>query len=733
MNNSLEQELEYFNKIMEFIHQQLQILYKKQIEIRGEVKKEREYMWDGGKRHSIKDFDDIIELGLHDQNVTLIENKYLQNESEINKLEIQKKSPYFGRFDFLDKYTLEHNTIYLGAYSLMDSELIVDWRAPICSAYYDLDLGDGYYEVNSERTEINVTLKRQYKIIDGKFVYMYDTDSLMYDNILGEVLSKKTNNKLRVIVNSIQKEQNKAIRSSSKHNVLIYGLAGSGKTSVGLHRLAYVLYCNRGKIKSEDIVILSNNTIFNSYISNILPELGENPATYMIFYELLISLLPKGMGVESYYDQLKAIENNPLSERVKLIKIKYSYDLIQFFIKYFSSFSFIIPEVKYKEDIIVSPMDIENKLQKMYFSNFRAKIEIIHEIIKVNVEEYFFNYKDKIMEDIVNDSLEYISIDEIEFLYKKAKFEYAHGAIERFGFLNKINQAEQLTEILKLYSKERNYNYDLQMSVEKGFARGKLLYEDSLLYLLVCILMGEVKTFTNVLHVLIDESQDFNLLQMYIIKSLFPKSIVTLLADVYQAANNVTTIQSYEDFKLIFGKDMKEILLPNCYRSSSDINALAFNVLKKYDAGVEGKYSYFNREFKKPKLIITENIIEVTMKILKELNEYNLVGIVVSDEKEATKLKKSIGNTIDIQLLTKPSDELKSKIVIIPLLLSKGLEFDAVLLINSFKNNENRSHAYQRLYLGFTRALHELFIIEEQQISSDFEDCMQYIDKVEIE
>ncbi len=728
MNNNLEQELEYFNMVMSVINQQLEEKYVKRAQIKEAVKKDRAEMWERGKRHAIKDFDDVIQISLLNQTVEHIENKFMQNENDIYKLEIQKKSPYFGRFDYLDKGSIEPNMIYIGPFSLMDSELIVDWRAPICSVYYDSDLGKGYYEVNSRRIDIDVILKRQYRIVDGKFVYMYDTDSIMYDSILGEVLSKKTNNKLRVIVSSIQKEQNKAIRSSSKHNVLIYGLAGSGKTSVGLHRLAYVLYCNRGKIKSEDIVVLSNNTIFNSYISSILPELGEKPATYMIFFDLLTSLLPKNIKVESYYNQLKAIESNPSSERSRYIKIKYSYDLIQFFINYFTSYSFIIPELKYKDDIIVSPKDIESKLQNMYLSSFKAHIDIIYEIIRVNTEEYFLYHKDQIMDDIVKESFEYLSIDEVEFQYKKMKFEFIQGTIERFNFLNKINPTEQFFEVLKKYTKEKNISYDLLLGVEERFSKRKLYYEDSLLYLLVCILMGEARIYNNVMHVLIDESQDYNLLQMYIIKSLFPKSSFTLLADVCQAINDITTIQSYEDFKLIFGNDMKEMLLPNCYRSSSDINVLAFNVLKKCDANINETYSYFNREFKKPKLIITENTIEATSKIIDELSSYNLIGVIVPNEKEAINLKKSLGNSMDIQLLTKASDELKSKIVIIPLMLSKGLEFDAVILINSFKDNATRNRACQRLYLGFTRALHELYIIEEQQIPSDFEDCTQYLD-----
>ena len=191
----------------------------------------------------------------------------------------------------------------------------------MASMFYQFDLGPAWYEVHDSRNEVELTGKRQYRIEEGRFLSAYDTDSSMYDQILGEVLSGHTDHKLKVIISSIQKEQNLAIRSDTKKSCLIYGLAGSGKTSIGLHRLAYLLYQNRDTIKAENILILSNNNIFGSYISTILPDLGEKAAETKVFAQLLEASIEDGIDMEDYYTQLKRLEDGYTSERIKWIQV----------------------------------------------------------------------------------------------------------------------------------------------------------------------------------------------------------------------------------------------------------------------------------------------------------------------------------------------------------------------------------------------------------------------------
>lgn len=269
-------ELAYFSEIETVIDENLEKLYQMHNELKGQLLGVRREMWDDG-RHLIRDFDDVIELTAQDGEVSAAEKQFQQNETEIRRQNRQKLSPYFGRLDYDDNGL--SRTVYIGIYGLRREDshrmLVVDWRAPVASMFYSFDLGPGWFEPPSGRRNVNITLKRQFKIEDGHFRMMYDSDSAMFDEILGDVLSKNTDHSLRVIISSIQKEQNTAIRGDTGRSCLIYGLAGSGKTSVGLHRLAYILYHDRERIKSENILIISNNSIFSSYISTILPDLGE--------------------------------------------------------------------------------------------------------------------------------------------------------------------------------------------------------------------------------------------------------------------------------------------------------------------------------------------------------------------------------------------------------------------------------------------------------------------------
>ncbi|MCI8543591.1 MAG: hypothetical protein HFH95_09790, partial [Lachnospiraceae bacterium] len=246
--NDFQKEAEYFHRVKRIIQNKLEKLRAAKAPLQDRLLNERKEMWEDN-RHLIRDFDDVIFLNTQETAVKSVERQLEWNEIEIQRHEKMEKSPYFGRVDFEDSETGSPDAIYIGIYSLTEEEshevYVVDWRAPIASMFYQFDLGPGWYEVNGYKTEVEITRKRQYKIEDGRLLSVYDTDSSMYDDILGEVLSNDSDHRLKVIIGSIQREQNAAIRSDTRRSCLIYGLAGSGKTSIGLHRLAYLLYHNK--------------------------------------------------------------------------------------------------------------------------------------------------------------------------------------------------------------------------------------------------------------------------------------------------------------------------------------------------------------------------------------------------------------------------------------------------------------------------------------------------------
>lgn len=727
----LQEEMNYLDRVEGIIRHRLKKLHEEKALLKEQVIHRRKEMWDDN-RHLIRDFDDVILLSAQDAEVNLAEDEYGRNEQEIQRLSKMEKSPYFGRLDFEDPTTGDRDTIYIGIYSLTEKEshaiYVVDWRAPISSMFYQFDLGPAWYEVHGNKVEVVVTKKRQYRVEDGRLLHAYDTDSSMYDNILGEVLSGHSDHKLKVIVGSIQKEQNLAIRSDTRRSCLIYGLAGSGKTSIGLHRLAYILYCNRDTIKSENILILSNNSIFASYLSAILPDLGERPAETKVFADLLEAYMDQGMVIEDYYSQLKRLESSYAGERAKGLRILYSPDLIRYCTDYFAAFPFRIPEIRYGEEILLSPESFQDRLDTRKFPSFQARFEMLGQLVKKTVEEFFLLHKDEIYNDLMESHEDILSEKEWNLLYKKTRQTYIESAQEEILRQNRLDPQAQAVKVLSDYLDRTGKGDEIAARLSDSLNRRKLLYEEALFYLFVKVLMGKAAPFPTIRHTVIDESQDYSLLQLSIIKHLLPKSSFTLLGDIYQAVNSLTTIRDYNDYTQVFGPDLAQIRLGKCYRSSGDINALAFELINEAHRPITECYSYFHRTVRKPQYLICKDILSCLVPILEGLGQYHSIAVIVDNDEDALAVKSRLQGHQEAQLILSPDDEMTGRLVIIPLLLAKGLEFDAVILFNCIYSNLGNDRMRQKVYLGCTRALHELYFVERDILPDVLQECRQYLE-----
>ena len=717
-------ENEYFLATEKLIEKKLNELNVNKENLKAEVLETRRDMYNNAPT-VVRNFIDVAELSSYDESVKRSESAFERNEEEIRRLLKMQESPYFARIDFSTASGSRSQSVYIGRYSLRDEEsfklFVIDWRAPMASLYYNYDVGKGEFEVQGCKRAVDITLKRQFKIENGVLSLMYDTNSSMYDEILGRALSENTENKLKVIIGSIQKEQNSAIRSDLKNSCLIYGLAGSGKTSVGLHRLAYLLYHNRDTIKSENILIISNNSIFGSYISGVLPDLGEKPAENMIFHELLSYLGNDKYDIEDYYDQLEALERNKKSTRAECIKVKYSHEFINFLCEHFKNYNFLIPDVFYKDEKIISKEIISEKWVEKKYSSFKARYEMLKEIIKKAIEDYFFNNKENILRNIESESESFLTHRELISDYKKLKLEYLNKAVFETEKLNRLSPDMQLCDLYEGFTHNNKEAERLYLSLQGG----KINYEDALLLLFIKIVMGYISPVNTIKHIVIDEAQDYCPLQLYILKYLFPKCTFTLLSDVSQAVSNYTSIESYGDFDKIFGQELNKIKLDKCYRSSSDINALAFKLL---DIENGGDYSYFERKLKKPKLILKKDINAVLENIYPALSKYNTTAIITNSIKEAKELYNKLDKKFGAELIDSPEKRIKGKLMVIPLIFSKGLEFDSVLLIDSLKSNKNYPIRNKRVYLGATRALHQLYFIESEAIPEEFDFVKEFLE-----
>ena len=260
-------------------------------------------------------------LSIHQQQQLLSEREHDWQHSaqQLDTIKRLKKSPYFARVDFKEDHNAEAETIYIGLGSFADKNdhfLVYDWRAPISSIYYDGKLGKVSYQSPEGEITVDMTKKRQFMIKDGKIVNMFDTNESIGDQMLLEVLSEKSSTQMKSIVTTIQKEQNRIIRDTKSELLFVQGAAGSGKTSAILQRIAFLLYRYRGNLTSSDVIMFSPNQLFNDYVKNVLPEMGEQNMVQMTYQQFIARRLP-AMKVENLFE---LFENKKQNKQIAAFK-----------------------------------------------------------------------------------------------------------------------------------------------------------------------------------------------------------------------------------------------------------------------------------------------------------------------------------------------------------------------------------------------------------------------------
>ena len=621
----LQQELTHLEEIKEHIEAQL----KEETESRnaqqeGLVQKRRE-MWEECA-HGVNDFDDIVSMNAYDETLREKYGHFMRKEESVRQLSYLKETPYFGRIDFLENGERFAEEIYIGRYGFRNKKTreyeVYDWRTPIASLFYDSGIGEAAYQCPAGAITGEVTCKRQYKIENGELKYCYDTNVAVQDEVLEEVLAENTDKVLRVIIDTITREQNQAIRQPHALNMLVTGPAGSGKTSVGMHRLAYLLYHNREYLHAEKIVVLSRNQIFSSYVSEILPELGEENVQEILFDSLINRGIAKEYRKYDYYEQVEYLLKHEDGLRRKIIELKYSEDFLRFL--------------------------------KDYKGLFRGEKTDFETVLK------FYLY-------LLNGFTEYACPEVINYTKNKIR-------------------------------------------------RGKLYYEDMLLIAYLRILLGGIKPMEDISHVVLDEAQDYSFLQLQIIRMLFPKAHFTILADANQAIHPLTSTTDMKKMSKIFSTQygIKEVTLSKSYRSTAPINEFAFALI-----GIHNPDLYVDRDGKTPEVRVVKNRRQEIMKLLCEIPGDKSVAILTADLDSARYAQQKLGSHVEkterpIQYLLKANKYLEDKIVVMPIMLAKGLEFDVVIVW------DDRDEDYWRYnknlkYLMCTRALHELYFVREEK------------------
>lgn len=681
-------------------------------------------------------------LSIHQQQQLLSEREHAWQHSakQLDTIERLKKKPYFARVDFKESNEKKAETIYIGLGSFADRDdhfLIYDWRAPISSIYYDGKLGEVSYNSPEGEITVDMTKKRQFMIKDGKIESMFDTNESIGDQMLLEVLSEKSSTQMKSIVTTIQQEQNKIIRNTSADLLFVQGAAGSGKTSAILQRIAYLLYRYRGNLTSSDVIMFSPNQLFNDYIKNVLPEMGEQNMVQMTYWQFVSRRLP-GMEVESLFKQF---EDQNSDTNISAFKDSVNFfNLVTRYAKHLNKRGMIFKNVYFRDK--KKPYFDKEKIKDIYYS-FNENYKLANRIDATR-EELIKMLNRKIAPEVkknwVMQAIEGLSRDELNELYDRPDQEFSSEKEEekflgrkivvkalkpvsnkinhnqfinmRAQYLSFLRAVPKMTDLSKWNISEEDWQKHIE-EVKENFKKHHIYMNDVSAYLYLYDLITGRRTDYEMRYAFIDEIQDYTPFQLAYLKYNFPRAKFTMLGDLNQAI--FTKDESRSLLKQISGlfdpKKTDVVQLTKSYRSTKEITDFTKQILRQGE-----KIEAFNRRGPKPALwgrSTEQEAIEALVKILGKNNENQRTTAVITKDlasaKQVAEQLKQKGEKVT--LIATANQRLVPGTLVVPSYLAKGLEFDAVVMWDASKENYHKVDETQLVYTITSRAMYELDII----------------------
>ena len=655
-----ERERNYLNKTVSLIRKKISKLGQELFDDDSKVLEFKKLIWD---THTEMDPNEMRSMMAEsDLQVSIMQSKgnYLQR-----LFRIQNK-PYFGSIRFKEEGSEEEDNIYIGITHVEDKldYYVHDWRSPICSMFYDYETGPASYKAPSGIIKGNIIKKRQYIIEDAELKHIFDNDLNISDSLLQEVLAEESSDKMKNIVNTIQEEQNKVIRNTEDKNLIVEGIAGSGKTSVALHRIAFLLY-RIPNLTSSNVIVFTPNKVFSEYISNVLPELGEDNTYDMTFYDLLCQNINEYKDIENFTDFISRYYKGNV-DNYDMVKYKQSDEIIKDIDSYINN--------------LLSTIKFNNKLE---YDNF----------IEIDTEELnnMLNYKYN----------RFPLFERIKEMSKRIASNNYEGSTKNASSIEK-----KLKELLniKLDLKDIFNNfYQSEYSKYKDKVNDKYLYyEDACIFLYIKSLLVGFNTNHVIKEIVIDEAQDYNKLQYLIIKKTFKTSNYTILGDTNQTINPYYKYDSLEELTSIFDSS-KYITLTKTYRSTGKIidytnKILGLNHVTAIRNDKASDIIFRNN--------ITKNDFLTDINNLKTISKS--IAIITKNDKEAEKVYNMLKDDLDIMLID-GFGHIKRDLVVVPSYVAKGLEFDSVIIYTDTNNKYQEKDKYL-FYVACTRAQHNLII-----------------------
>ena len=742
-NNEKELEQKHLDNIMEQIKEREKSLKKSIKSAEGEARELNSHFFDDVKL----DYDGYstsmeTALSIHQQQQLLSEREHAWQHSakQLDTVERLEKRPYFARVDFKENGEEKPETIYIGLGSFADKDdhfLIYDWRAPISSIYYDGKLGKVTYNSPEGEITVDMTKKRQFMIEDGKIINMFDTNESIGDQMLLSVLSEKSSTKMKSIVTTIQREQNKIIRNTSADLLFVQGAAGSGKTSAILQRIAFLLYRYRGNLTSSDVIMFSPNQLFNDYIKNVLPEMGEQNMVQMTYWQFVARRLP-GMNVENLFKQF---EDPTADTNISRFKDSVNFfNLLTRYAKRLNKRGVIFKNIYFRDK--KKPYFDKDKIKEIYYS-FNENYNLANRIDATR-EELIKILNRKITPETkkawVAHTIEGMSQQELNDLYDRPDQEFESEAKEeaflgrkivsaalkgvhkrilhnhffnmRAQYLSFLRAVPKMVDLSKWDIDEDEWMKHVE-EVKANFKSHDIAMSDVSAYLYLYDLVTGRRTDYEMRYAFIDEIQDYTPFQLAYLKYNFPRAKFTMLGDLNQAIFTKDESRSLlKQISGLFDPEKTDVVqLTKSYRSTKELTNFTKQILRQGE-----KIEAFNRKGPKPVIWgrkTDEEAVAVLSNVLRDNEKHKMTtAVITKDLASAEFVHKMLADRGEkATLIATANQRLVDGTLIIPSYLAKGLEFDAVIMWGASKENYHRVDETQLVYTITSRAMYKLDII----------------------
>ncbi len=591
---------------------------------------------------------------------------------QLIRLEKQKKNPYFTRVDFVYDGEQTAEKIYIGSFSFSTKEerlLIYDWRAPIASIFYDYDLGKAHFQTPAGTASGDIQRKRQIKFKDGAIDYVVESDTTVFDEVLQNELRQQKGGQMSTIISTIQKEQNQVIRDNRSKDMIIQGVAGSGKTSIALHRIAFLLYHFRNRITSDQVMILSPNRTFSRFIAQVLPELGEDPVTEWTI-DQFGQTLSDIADVPSRFQEIELLylEKDPqLNERVRYLSSKKCVADLKGYLRKIEAFSpqsILIGDYEYNAEFILRRYKAYEK--KSIFQRFQLIAEDIFENLRTRP----------------------------------------------FQPKRKPTKKQLVNRLKKMFNKTNSQQLYRDFLTEQGFEMKKAVsYSDLFPIIYIRLFLEGMDEFSKIHYLIIDEMQDYTPIQFEVFKKMFTCPVL-LIGDFTQSLTTINELH-LPDVQNYY-PNAQSIFLTKSYRSTYEIITCAKKIID--DHMIE---PVLRHGMKPKKWVVSSQEEEISsiLELVEQLRKQDLatIALITKTLVRAYEWRGLLENQgLACEVLTDESTSLQERLSICPLVQSKGLEFDAVIVVDTDEATYPGLLGKQQLFVAATRAMHALYFFQRE-------------------